>query len=401
VIVADESVPSLRIAVVLLRDRVVETVRPTAYHHEPPIALMATSEATWNYRDRHADGFGQTYFRRFGDCIVSSIGLGTYLGDPTDEVDDSYHASIVRALESGINVLDTAINYRHQRSERVVGRALDAADVERDAVVVATKGGFVPFDGERPDDPGEHVRKKYIEPGIIDSDDLVREMHCLAPRFVDDQLDRSLANLDIETVDCYYIHNPEFQLDEHSRETVYDRLEATFARLEERAAAGDLRHYGIATWDAFRVAPDDPNYLSLPEVVSRARTAARTAGNDATHFRAVQLPFNVVMADAFTVAAHDGPEGTQSALRFAREAGLDVFVSAPLAQGRLAEEVPTGVADRLDGETPAAKALTFARSGPGVTCAVVGMSSQEHVVANVDSGRADAMGADAFDATFE
>jgi len=362
---------------------------------------MVTSEATWNYRDRHADGFGRTYFRRFGDCIVSSIGLGTYLGDPTDAVDDSYHDSIVRALQSGINVVDTAINYRHGRSERVVGRALDDADVDRDAAVVATKGGFVPFDGERPDDPGEFVREEYVETGIVDSDDLVRGIHCLAPGFVDDQLDRSLANLALETIDCYYVHNPEFQLDERSREAVYEALEAAFARLEERAAAGDLRHYGVATWDAFRVTPDDPNHLSLPEVVSRARAAARTAGNDATHFRAVQLPFNVVMADAFTVAAHDSPDGPQSALRFAREAGLDVFVSAPLAQGRLANGLPEEVADRLDGETPAAKALTFARSGPGVTCALVGTSSPEHVVANVDSGRADAMGADAFNATFE
>ena len=370
-----------------------------AASHE--LARMATSEATWAYRDRHADGFGRTYFRRFGDCIVSSIGLGTYLGDPTDEVDESYHASIVRALESGINVVDTAINYRHQRSERVVGRALAAAEVDRDAVVVATKGGFVPFDGARPDDPGEFVREEYVEPGLVDSDGFVRGMHCLAPAFVDDQLDRSLDNLGIETVDCYYVHNPEFQLGERSREAVYDRLEATFARLEERAAAGDLRHYGVATWDAFRVPPDDPNHLSLPAVVSRARAAARAAGNDATRFRAVQLPFNVVMADAFTVPAHDGPEGSRSALRFAREAGLDVFGSAPLAQGRLADDLPAGVADRLDGDTPAAKALTFARSGPGVTCALVGMGSREHVVANVDSGRADAMGADAFDATFE
>ena len=370
-----------------------------AASHE--LARMATSEATWAYRDRHADAFGRTYFRRFDDCIVSSIGLGTYLGDPTDEVDESYHASIVRALESGINVLDTAINYRHQRSERVVGRALAAAEVDRDAVVVATKGGFVPFDGARPDDPGEFVREEYVEPGLVDPDDLVRGMHCLAPAFVDDQLDRSLDNLGIETVDCYYVHNPEFQLGERSREAVYDRLEATFARLEERAATGDLRHYGVATWDAFRVAPEDPNHLSLPAVVSRARAAARAAGNDATRFRAVQLPFNVVMADAFTVPAHDGPEGSWSALRFAREAGLDVFGSAPLAQGRLADDLPAGVADRLDGDTPAAKALTFARSGPGVTCALVGMRSREHVVANVDSGRADAMGADAFDATFE
>ncbi len=74
---------------------------------------MATREATWAYRDDH-DEFARTFYRRFGDGVVSSIGIGTYLGDPTDERDASYHDAIVTALESGINVVDTAINYRHR-----------------------------------------------------------------------------------------------------------------------------------------------------------------------------------------------------------------------------------------------------------------------------------------------
>jgi aryl-alcohol dehydrogenase-like predicted oxidoreductase len=83
---------------------------------------MVTSGATRTYRDRFADEFARAYFRRFGETVVSSVGVGTYLGDPTDEADDDYRASIRTALERGVNVVDTAINYRHQRSERVVGQ---------------------------------------------------------------------------------------------------------------------------------------------------------------------------------------------------------------------------------------------------------------------------------------
>ena len=362
---------------------------------------MATGRGTWDYRDRFSDEFGRTHFRRYADGVVSSIGVGTYLGDPTDEADEGYRDAVVAALESGVNVVDTAINYRCQRSERVVGEAVSEADTDRDAVLVATKGGFVPFDGERPANPGEYVREEYVEPGLIDRDDLARGSHCIAPDYLDDQVDRSLSNLDTETIDLYYVHNPETQLAERPRDEVYDRLEAAFRRLEERVNAGDLKAYGVATWDAFRVPPDHESYLSLPAVVSRARSAAEDAGNETTGFAAVQLPFNVVMADAFTVAAHDSPNGRQSALRFANEAGLNVFTSASIAQGQLARDIPDDVAAKLSGDTTAQRAINFARSAPGVTCSLVGASSVEHVEENVAAGTFDPLGADAFDAVFE
>ncbi|MFB6172382.1 MAG: aldo/keto reductase [Haloarculaceae archaeon] len=362
---------------------------------------MVTKAATWDYRDRFEDAeFARTYFRRFGDGVVSSIGAGTYLGAPTDEVDERYREALVAALESGVNVLDTAVNYRCQRSERVVGEALRAADVERDAVLVATKGGFVPFDGDRPDDPGAYVREEFVDPGLVDPDDLVRG-NCIAPDFVEALLDRSLDNLGLDRIDCYYVHNPETQLEQFDRETVYDRLEATFVRLEERAQDGDLDHYGVASWECFRVPEDHPAYLSLPEVASRARSAAKAAGSTGTHFRAVQLPFNVSMADAFTVESHPAVDGRQSALWFAADAGLNVFTSASVAQGDLAREMPDAVADVVAGETRAQKAINFARSAPGVTAALVGMGSPAHVAEDVRAGTFAPLGANTFDQVFE
>src|SRR6056297_2188909 len=98
---------------------------------------MATDDGAYEYKLEHGDDFGRTYFRRFGDLAISSVGVGTYLGDPTDAVDTRYRDAIATALENGINVVDTAINYRCQRSERAVGRAIDDADVAREAVFVA------------------------------------------------------------------------------------------------------------------------------------------------------------------------------------------------------------------------------------------------------------------------
>jgi len=360
---------------------------------------MATANATWNYRDRH-DGFARTYFRAFGDCVVSSVGVGTYLGEPTDTADGAYQEAVTEALESGVNLVDTAVNYRCQRSERVVDEAIEEAGVDREAVVVATKGGVLPFDGSPPENPGRYIREAYVEPGLVDPDGLVGGRHCLSPAFIDDQVDRSRSNLGLDTIDLYYLHNPETQLQECSREAVYDQLEAAFEVLERRVQAGDTRHYGVATWEAFRVEQGASSYLSVPAVVERARAAAETVGAATTNLRAIQLPFNVYMADAFTVPSQEDPDGPHSVLQFAAESGLDVFTSASIMQGRLAEEMPAEVEAKLAGETRAHRAINFARSAPGVTCSLVGMGSPEHVAENVAAGTFEPLGAEAFDAVF-
>ena len=124
-----------------------------------------------------------------------------------------------RAVERGVNVLDTAINYRNQRSERAVGAALAAAigrgALARDEVCVTTKGGYLAFDSNVPSDPREYFMTTYVRSGIVQPGDIVGS-HCMTPRYLRDQLDRSRANLGLETIDVYYLHNPETQLDEVS-----------------------------------------------------------------------------------------------------------------------------------------------------------------------------------------
>ena len=363
---------------------------------------MATADGSWSYRERFGDSFGRTYFRRFPPGVCSSIGIGTYLGEPTDAVDDSYRAAIQSALECGINHVDTAVNYRCQRSERVVGEAIASADIDREQLFVSTKGGFVPFDGDRPADPGRYVREQFIEPGIVDPESLVRGSHSLDPTFIDAMLDRSLSNLALDSIDCYYLHNPETQLLAVDPPELYDQLATAFELLERRRAAGDIGVYGLATWQAFRVDQSHQQYLSLPEVLDRAQAAAETVGAADDHgLRVLQLPFNVDMADAFTVKAQPTDEGPVSVLEYAHDSELSVVTSASLGQGDLAAAIPPAVDAELSGDTAAQRAINFARSAPGVTCSLVGMSSVDHVAENIAAGTFDPLGASAFDTIFK
>jgi aryl-alcohol dehydrogenase-like predicted oxidoreductase len=188
---------------------------------------------------------------------------------------------------------------------------------------------------------------------------------------------------------------------------VYDQLETAFEALERRRTAGDIGAYGVATWHAFRVAEDDERYLSLAEVLARAEAAGEAVGPDDDHgFEAIQLPFNVAMADAFTRRNQRSPGGNSepvSTLELAHEAGLSVVTSASIGQGDLAVEdaIPAEVDATLAGETPAQRALNFARSAPGVTASLVGTSDLDHVRENVAAGTFDPLGASAFDAVFE
>ncbi len=193
--------------------------------------------------------------RTLGGLALSSIGLGTYLGGHDAKTDALYLEAIKQAVVTGCNVLDSAINYRCQRSERVIGQALGElireGTIARDEILIATKGGFIPYDGAPPRDGYAYLQKTFVMPGIITSHDVVADCHCMTPAYLRHQLDASLANLGLSCLDVYYVHNPETQLDHVSEAEFLKRMREAFAVLEDAVAQGKLRMYGTATWNGY------------------------------------------------------------------------------------------------------------------------------------------------------
>ena len=349
----------------------------------------ATADGTARFRDRFPTLRDAGHFRRpghasgAGELWLSSIGLGTYLGEPDDTSDRAYTEAITTALASGVNVLDTAINYRHQRSERNIGEALkqviSAGKLQRDEVLVCTKAGYLSFDGNLPPDPRGYFVREYVEPGILDPQEIVGGMHCMAPSYLENQIERSRRNLGLETIDVFYVHNPESQLAEISRETFHRRLRDAFSSLEKLAKAGRLRYYGLATWGAFRVAEGSRDYISLFEV----EQLAREAGGEDHHFRFIQLPFNLAMPEAYALANQSADKGKMSLLSAASRLGITIIGSATLYQGQLIHGLPEIVGRILGFKSDAENAIQFSRSAPGLTTSLIGMGHKEHVPANL------------------
>jgi aryl-alcohol dehydrogenase-like predicted oxidoreductase len=338
----------------------------------------ATQSATEAYASRFTNLPGN--FRPMLGCSVSSIGIGTYLGEPTDQDDRAYDEALKAALRGGINLIDTAVNYRFQRSERTIGKAFAdltaAGELKREEVVVATKGGYITFDGEVPPDPRDWFEQHFVRTNIVRPGDLVDGSHCMTPKYLGAMLEMSRRNLGLETIDIYYVHNPETQLEAVDRKEFLARIRMSFEFLEEAVNENKIGVYGLATWNGLRAEPTERGWLSLDELLK----TAREVGGDGHHFRAIQLPYNLAMPEAVTRGNQVVGTGRATTLAMAQQLGMGVSASATLLQGQLSRGLPQILRDAFkDFASDAQRAIQFVRSTPGVNVALVGMKSADHV----------------------
>jgi len=345
---------------------------------------FATPQGTLRYAARFQGRAAAGHFREVPSGLVfSSFGIGTYLGEPDDATDKGYENSVVVAVEGGINVIDTAINYRIQRSERAIGAALKrlaSGGFPREQLVLCTKAGFLTPDGEMPADPNVYFKSKFLDTRIFTVQDIAAGCHCMAAKYLDSQLEQSRRNLGVDCLDVFYLHNPETQLTEVPPEEFHRRIQAAFEFLESAVASRRIGAYGMATWNAFREDPKAEGYLPLEGMVE---VASEIVGPN-HHFRYVQLPFNLAMPEALTRPNQVVGGRAMPMVQAARALGITLLTSAALLQGQLTKNLPAFVGAALNLKSNSALALQFARSVPGLTTALVGMSKPEHVKANLE-----------------
>ncbi len=346
----------------------------------------ATPNGTKKYVDYAIQKKGKpaTHFRVFDDLYLSTIGIGTYLGEMTTEDDKAVENAVYQSVKLGaVNVIDTAINYRAMRSEKSIGRGLSRlindGIISRDQVFICTKNGYITNDGDYPAiDVMEYLQKMYISTGIIKPDDISSGYNVLNPAYIERCIDKSLLNMHLDTIDLIYIHNAfESWYEDISREEFTQMLAKVFEIYEKYRSNNKIRYYGMATWTCFRVPTDNKEYLSLEEVV---RLAEKIGGNE-HGFRFIQLPYNLAYSEALLLKNQIiGAEKNLNILEAAARLNIGIFTSIPLFQGRLLRaSIPDydGLNDQV------AKLIQIIRSSPSVIAPLIGQKKLEHVEQNL------------------
>ena len=274
---------------------------------------------------------------------VSTYALGTLMlgGMGNPDVDDSVRI-IHKALDSGINLVDTADRYSRGVSEEVLGKALKG---RRDEVVLATN-----FHGEMSDtDPN---------------------MRGASRRWIMSAVEGSLKRLGTDHLDLYQVHRPDPGTD----------IEETLSALSDLVRSGKVRAIGTSTF--------------TPSQLVQAQWASERRGLE--RFRTEQPPYSILNRSI-----------EAEVLPLCQEYGVGTLVYSPLSGGMLTGRVRKGQESdsvrkgfgmpmfdderRLDavealialadeaGMKVAHMAMAFAIAHPGVTSALIGPRTMEHL----------------------
>ena len=294
------------------------------------------------YRD-----LGQTGMR------VSEISLGTWaFGDGWGTVgkDDALGA-LNRAVDLGVNFLDTADVYGDGRSERLIGRLLK--DRPDDEILVATKAG-------RRLDP--HAPEGY------DYDNL------------SDFAERSLKNLGVEALDLLQLHCPPTE--------VY-RQDSTFEALDRLQEAGKVRNYGVSVEqvEEARMALDYPGLATVQIIFNVFRQKPAEEFFPLAEERNVGILARVPLASGLLSGKMraDRVFSEDDHRNFNREGQAfdrgETFSGVDFETGlRAAEELKDLVPE---GNTLAQFALRWILMHPAVSCAIPGGKNPSQVEDNV------------------
>jgi len=352
----------------------------------------ATKEATYNFAKKFAHY--KDFYTQHDDLIFSKLGLGTFNKEPYKEENYVFHyiEAVKEAIKNGINLIDTASNYRYGKSEKEIGVALRELgnEVKREELIICSKGGFIQLDYPFPDNPYIWIEDNILSKGLATKEDIELDQHCMTPDFLEYSCRRSLKNIGIDSFDIYYLHNPEMQILKLGKKEFYKQIEKVFKRFEKLADEGLFKSYGVAVWNGFISENDEK--IELENLVE----IAKKVGGEHHRFKYVQTPFNMAKTSIFTHLTQYINGDACSLVQAAHRLGIGVISSSSLLQMNLFKKSfssETGVVldDTMTLRNDIQLALQFVRSTPGIISSLFGSKVPVHIKNNCEISKVKAV----------
>lgn len=304
----------------------------------------------------------------------SKLSIGLYQGPDNDEVDQYLFDVIEHAIKIGINNFDVAPNYRNTRSELVLGRIFNK--IKSENIFITTKGGFVPFDfSDATINESDYIHTNYINTSLATKNTFdFYHFQSFDPRYLEHEFNLSLQRLNVEKIDLYYLHNPEYLLARVDKETFLKQMNSVYIWLKQKIENKQILNFGISTWDGFFY-EDANKRLQMIDFIDLA-----VKHNIMDHFKAIQFPFNILKTDAFSKATQFIDNGFISLIRAAIKYNISCITSAPFGQGQIKNiHFPSQISDNFYGSNNFQKALSFCLSAPYIQTVIFGTLKLTHL----------------------
>lgn len=293
----------------------------------------ATTDGTAAFRDR--EGIISHDFNTLGrtGLLVSQVGFGTYRCDVRSL---EHRTAFAKAIRMGVNLIDSSANYADGNAEKMIGEVLEmmitSGEITREQIVIVTKGGYIQGENYKRISATVEAHEPDTAIGSFESE-LVKYSgglwHSIHPEFLEDQITRSLERLNMDTIDVYLLHNPEYYIqaaidddipEDEVRETYENRIVKALAYLETEVERGRIKWYGISS-NTFPKPEESIDRTSLERVW-------KAVSENENHFGVIQLPMNLYERGG--LLENNQEKSSKSVIEYAREQNIGVLINRPL-----------------------------------------------------------------------
>ena len=350
--------------------------------------MIATFEDTLNFAKKFSQH--KDFYIKHNNLIFSKLGLGTFNKEPYKEENYLFHyiEGVKEAIKNGINLIDTASNYRYGQSEKEIGIALQELFEEeitkREELIICSKGGFIQLEYPFPKNPYSWIEENIINNSLATLDDIELDQHCMTPDYLEWSCKKSLENLGVKTIDIYFLHNPEIQISKLGYKKFLKKVETIFRRFEKMVEMGMIKYYGIAVWNGF-IDESTKEHINLEDLVD----IALKVGGDNHNFKYIQTPFNIAKTSIYTMPTQKVKGEECTLLQAAHRLKIGVISSSSLLQMNLFKKSfkpETGylLDSKMILENDIQLALQFVRSTPGLISSLFASKVPVHIKKNLE-----------------